>query len=66
MSDFRLKELCLVEAVRDICEDGFVVPKGSTGTVVGIIKEGFGYYVEFTEPMHVITLAARSELKERR
>lgn len=52
--------------VVDIWEDGEVALKGSRGTVVGIIKDGVAYHVEFFEPMHMVVSAARNELKERR
>ena len=61
MSDI-LPELCRVEAVQDIWEDGEVALKGSVGTVVYAHDDGIGYVVEFTSPEHLVIGASRDEL----
>ena len=62
---------CLVEAATEIKVGELVVPKGATGTLVDIVdlknKKGhiFGYYVEFTDPVHEVVSVFPHEIKER-
>jgi hypothetical protein len=57
-----LAEHSRVMAVREIHEGDELVPAGSTGTIIHVIKGGVGYDVEFTSPKHVVISAGRDEL----
>jgi len=51
-----------VRAVTEIREGDQLVPAGASGTVVHVFKDGAGYDVEFTAPVHVVISALRREL----
>jgi len=57
-----IPEYACVRAVKEIRDDEVVIPVGATGTVVCIIKNNFGYEVEFTEPIHVVVGVYRDEI----
>lgn len=61
-----MQEHSRVRALHDIRVDEELVPAGATGTIVHVIimKDGFGYDVEFTSPKHVFIAAAQSEIAE--
>lgn len=43
--------------------DGRVLPAGSTGTVVHRYRDGAGYEVEFTEPVHCVLTVGRDDIR---
>ena len=57
-----LAEHSPVVAVRDIAEHGTVIPKGAVGTIVHVVRDGLGYDVEFTTPIHAVVTATREDL----
>jgi hypothetical protein len=58
----RFAEFCLVRALKEIRERNQIVPAGSVGTVVDVVRGGAGYIVEFTLPNSVVVSARPSEL----
>lgn len=56
-----------LERVTIICaattDDGQTVPAGSEGTIVGVIKEGLAYAVEFSAPVDGLATLLPNELR---
>ena len=49
-----IEELSRVALATDLEVEGGRLPAGSTGTVVGIYRQGAAYEIEFTQPFHVV------------
>ena len=61
-TDFR--DLDAVEMIRSATsDDGDVIPAGSQGTVVSVIRDGFAYGVEFAEPYGAVATLLAADLR---
>jgi hypothetical protein len=58
-----IPEHAMVESVKEIRYGQVTFPVGSIGTVVHVV-DGRGYYVEFTDPIHIVVDAGMDEIKE--
>ncbi|TXN60755.1 DUF4926 domain-containing protein [Methylobacterium sp. WL6] len=62
VTDFR--DLDTVETIRSATsDDGDVIPAGSRGTVVSVIRGGFAYGVEFAEPYGAVATMLAADLR---
>lgn len=65
VTDFR--DLDTVETIRSATsDDGDLIPQGSQGTVVSVIRGGFAYAVEFADPYGAVATLLAADLRHTR